>query len=321
MRKNLPSLASLYAFEAAARHLSFSRAAIELNLTQGAISQRIKALEDFLDTKLFIRESTTIRLTETGHDYLRSARIAITEVMVATDRAVGRHRGNELTIGCLGTFAIKCLIPMLPSFRKTHPNVEVRLRTLVPYLDTFGEDYDVSIQYGLGNWPGMVAWKINDEEVFPVCSPKLLRGARALKTPMDLRHHTTIRTSSPLILRDDWPLWLEAARIPRITCAGEISCDLLYPSLQMAIEGLGVAMGRNAIVKSDIGLGRLVEPFSIRIPSPLAYYVVTEEHRAKLPKVTMFVEWLLSEFRQSMNLPPKRVRKSFAGARVAKVQD
>jgi LysR family glycine cleavage system transcriptional activator len=305
MRKNLPSLSALYAFEATARHLSFSRAAIELNLTQGAISQRIRALEEFLGDKLFVRENNTIRLTETAHEYLRSTRNVITEIMVATDRAIGRHRGDELTIGCLGTFAIKCLIPLLPSYRKSYPDVAVRLRTLVPFGNALHEDYDVSIHYGLGDWPGMATWKINDEEVFPVCSPGLLRGAHALRVPGDLRYHTRIHTSSPLILRDDWPLWLEEAGIPQISAANEISCDLLYPSFQMAIEGMGVVMGRSAVVKSDIAMGRLVEPFAIRLPSPLAYHIVTEEHRAKLPKVKSFVDWLLREFKQTMSEVPR----------------
>jgi len=308
MRKNLPSLSAIYAFEATARHLSFSRAAIELNLTQGAISQRIRSLEDFLGTPLFVRESTTIRLTDTGNEYLRSARSVITEVMVATDRAIGRHRGDELTIGCLGTFAIKCLIPLLPNFRRKYPDVAVRLRTLVPFGEQLHEDYDVSIRYGLDDWPGMATWKINEEQVFPVCSPRLLRGARALRAPEDLRHHTMIRTSSPLILRDDWPLWLEQAGIPEISVVSEISCDLLYPSFQMAIEGMGVVMGRSAVVKSDIAAGRLVEPFSIRLPSPLAYHIVTEEHRARLPKVTAFVNWLLSDFKKSMGETHRRRR-------------
>ena len=306
MRKNLPSLSALYAFEAAARHLSFSRAAIELNLTQGAISQRIKALEELLGDKLFVRENVRIQLTETGHEYLRSARHVITEVMIATDRAIGRHRGDELTIGCLGTFAIKCLIPMLPHYRRKHPDVEVRLRTLVPFGDPVHDDYDVSIRYGLGDWAGMMTWKINDEELFPVCSPKLLRGPNGLRVPADLRHHTRIRTSSPLVLGDDWPLWLEEAGVPQISASDEISCDLLYPSFQMAIEGLGVAMGRSAVVKSDITTKRLIEPFSVRLRSPLAYHIVAKEHRAKLPKVTSFVDWLLGEFKRSMNVVPRR---------------
>ena len=300
MRRYLPSMISLYAFEATARHLSFRRAAIELNLTQSAISQRIKGLEDQLGAKLFIRENNSIRLTEVGHEYVRSARVAITEVMTATDRASGRQREDTLTIACLGTFALKCLIPMLKEFRTLHPSISLRIRTLFPYEPFAAEDFDVSIQYGAGDWPGMVASKINDEEVFPVCSPTLLQGRRALKKPIDLRFHTIIHTSSPLILRDDWPLWLEEAGVSDISFADEISCDLLYPSFQAAIEGLGVAMGRSAVVQTDLVLKRLAEPFRIRLPSPLAYYVVVPEHRSKSPKVDLFTQWIVDEFKRRM---------------------
>jgi len=288
----LPSMSSLRAFEAAARHLRFTRAAIELNLTQGAVSQRIKTLEDMLGARLFVREGNSIRLTEVGHEYLGSATAAITEVLVATDRTVGRQRGDVLTIGCLGTFALKCLIPNLKYFRALHPRIALRVRTLVPYQASAQLDYDVSIQYGASDWPGLVATKIGPEEVFPVCCPDLLRGRKALRKPADLANCTIIRTASPLILRDDWPLWLEAAGIPDLQFAEEISCDLLYPSYQAAIEGLGVALGRTAVVAKDLREKRLVEPFSIRLPSPLGYYVVTSPERARLSKVEQFTRWV-----------------------------
>jgi LysR family glycine cleavage system transcriptional activator len=296
MRRKLPSLMSLYAFEATARHLSFRRAATELNLTQGAISQRIKGLEDLLETKLFVRESNTIRLTDAGHEYLRSTRIAITEMISATERASGRQREDTLAIACLGTFSLKCLIPMLGGFRRLHPEISLRISTLFPNELLMADDCDLSIQYGTGDWPGMAAMRINHEEVFPVCSPALLRGPQPLKKPSDLRFHTIIHTSSPFILRDDWSLWLEEAGVSGISFADEISCDLLYPSFQAAIEGLGVAMGRSAVVYADLKQKRLVEPFNIRLPSAQAYYIVVPEHRRKLPKVELFATWLLNKF-------------------------
>ena len=301
MRRYIPSLMSLYAFEATARHLSFRRAAIELNLTQSAVSQRIKGLEEQLDTKLFVRENNTIRLTDVGVEYVRSARIAIAEVLTATDRASGRQREDTLTIACLGTFALKCLIPMLQTFRAAHPNIKLRIRTLFPYEAFAAEDFDVSIQYGTGDWTGAISFKINDEEVFPVCSPALLRRKRSLRKPSDLRFHTIIHTSSPLILRDDWPLWLEEAGVGDINFSDEIFCDLLYPSFQIAIEGMGVAMGRSAVVQADLRMRRLVEPFKIRLRSSLAYYVVVPQGRGKSLKVELFTRSILDEFKRSMS--------------------
>ena len=295
MANPLPSMSSLCAFEAAARHLSFTRAAIELNITQGAISQRIKTLEDMLGARLFLREGNAIRLTDVGHEYLPSARAAITEVLVATDRAIGRQRGDVLTIACLGTFALKCLIPNLKHFRARHPEIVLRVRTLVPYETSAQQDFDVSIQYGVGDWPGLFARKIGPEEIFPVCSPELARSGAGMREPSDLANYTIIRTASPLILRDDWPLWLEAAGIPDLAFSDEMTCDLLYPSYQAAIEGMGVALGRTVVVEKDLREGRLVEPFGVRLPSPLGYYVVATQERSRLAKVERFTAWVLEQ--------------------------
>jgi LysR family glycine cleavage system transcriptional activator len=301
-------MSSLRAFEATARHLSFTRAATELNLTQGAVSHQIRNLEEMLGLKLFTREGNIIRITDAGQEYLSSARIAITEMLVATDRAVDRQRGDILTIACLGTFSIKCLLPNLPDFVRQHPNIGLKVRTLVPSVPMAPSDYDVSIQYGAReDWPDLTALKIAHEELFPVCSPALLNGEPGLATLRDLAEHTIIRTSSPLILRDDWPLWLEKAGLGGITFAAEVTCDLLYPSYQAAIEGLGVAMGRSAVVAADIAAGRLVEPFRIRLPSALGYHLVMAEERARLAKVGIFCDWALEHLGRSVpKAPPRR---------------
>jgi LysR family transcriptional regulator, glycine cleavage system transcriptional activator len=289
-------MSSLRAFEATARHLSFTRAATELNLTQGAVSHRIKVLEDLLGASLFRRNGSAIALTEVGREYLPAARAAIVEVMVATDSAIERHRGDVLTVGCLPTFAIKCLIPALRDFRARHPKFSLRVRLVMSSINVSPQDYDVSIQFGVGDWPGMIVSKLADEEVFPVCSPELLKGARPLRSPKDLRHHTVIRTATPVILRDDWSQWLTAAGIRDMQFASELICDFLFPSFQAAIEGLGVTMGRSMAVRADLTAGRLVEPFELRLPSPLAYYLAVPAERAKLPKVELFRSWLLGQF-------------------------
>jgi LysR family glycine cleavage system transcriptional activator len=305
MFRRLPSMSGLRAFEATARHLSFTQAATELNLTQGAVSHQIKNLENILRLKLFVRDGNAIRLTEAGQEYLASARAALTEVLVATDRAIDRQRGDVLTIACLGSFAIKALIPNLYDFMRRNPCIGLRTRTLVPRIEMDPQDYDVSIQYGSeGDWPGMVAHKIGGEELFPVCSPKIMTAGKGLVTPKDLTRQTIIRTASPLILRDDWPRWLEKAGAPGLKFSAEITCDLLYPSYQAAIEGLGVAMGRSAVVRGDIASGRLVEPFAVRLPSSLGYYVVTGIERAKLAKVQLFYEWATDRLANAVRMPP-----------------
>lgn len=298
MSRHMPSMRSLRAFEATARHRSFTRAATELNLTQSAISHQIRKLEELVGIQLLERDHSQVTLTDAGSDYLSSARAALTEIQIATDRAIDRQRGDILTIACLGTFALKALFPNLSGFIAQHPEIGLRVRTIVAHEQeaVSVQDYDVSIQYGVrGDWPELEADKIVDEQLFPVCSPSI---AARLHVPSDLERQTIIRTASPLILRDDWPLWLEKAGIPNNEFAAEINCDLLYPSYQAAIEGLGVAMGRSAVVKNDLINGRLVEPFSIRLNSSLGYYLVMAPQRVKLEKVRLFRLWALQTLSQ-----------------------
>lgn len=298
MSRHMPSIRILRAFEATARHRSFTRAATELNLTQSAVSHQIRKLEELLGVQLLERGRNSITLTEAGGDYLSSARNALTEIQVATDRAIDRQRGDILTIACLGTFALKVLFPNLQGFISEHPEIGLRVRTIVAHEQeaVSVQDYDVSVQYGVRtDWPDLEAFKLVDEKLFPVCSPAIGAELQALE---DLQHQTIIRTASPLILRDDWPLWLEKAGIPNNRFASEINCDLLYPSYQAAIEGLGVAMGRSAVVKNDLESGRLVEPFDIRLNSSLGYYLVMTPQRLVLEKVKVFKDWALDTLPQ-----------------------
>jgi LysR family glycine cleavage system transcriptional activator len=296
MSRQLPPLAWLQAFEATARHLSFTRAAIELNITQTAVSHRIRNLERLLGVELFIRDGNIVRLTDVAHDFLTSTRAAIAEILLASDRASNHDRGNMLTVACPGTFAIKCLIPGLPAFRAEHPNIDLRIRTLLPYRVDPRPDYDVAIQYGAGDWSGRSTEQICSEQVFPVCSPALMRGPDRLRTPEDLRHHTVIRPVSPLIVTDEWPRWLEAAGFPNVRFAREISCDLLYPSFQAAIEGLGVVMGRSVVVERDLSKGLLIEPFKTRLSSNSGYFFfVSSAAEKQKPELTAkFRNWLIA---------------------------
>lgn len=288
-----PSMTGLRAFEAAARHHSFTRAAIELNLTQSAVSHQIRKLEELLGVALFDRVGNEIQMTEAGQQYYNVARTTITEVRFATDRAIRLGQDDVLMIGTLSTFAVKCLLPHLKAFTDQNPDVDIRLRILTASEDPARDDCDVVILYGQeSNWPGFVATRITSEELFPVCSPALIEGPDALTSPSDLAHHTIIRTISPFILRDDWPFWLRRAGVAEVNFAKEITCDLLYPSYQLAIEGLGIAMGRSAVVKGDIAAGRLVEPFSIRLSSSLGYHIMHPPHRISTPKVEKFVAWV-----------------------------
>jgi LysR family glycine cleavage system transcriptional activator len=276
---------SLRAFEAAARHLSFTRAAIELNLTQTAISHQIKNLEDLLRVKLFVRNANMIALTEAGELYLRSVRSAIMEISAATDRATDQSDENMLTVQCLGLFAVKRLLPHLHDFRAQHPAISLKLRTIQTFENNFHHDFDVAIWHGSGDWAGMTAEKLADEEVFPVCSA-------GLSAPQDLEQHTIIRTTST-ILRDEWPFWLETAKMGEIKFRSEITCDYMITSLQAAIDGLGITLGRSGVVGPDLAAGRLIEPFSIRARSMFSYHVVWPARSSDQRKVQVFKNWLV----------------------------
>jgi LysR family glycine cleavage system transcriptional activator len=283
---------SLRAFEAAARHLSFTRAAIELNLTQTAISHQIKNLEDLLQVKLFVRNANMIALTEVGEVYLRSVRSAIIEISSATDRATDQSDENMLTVQCLGLFAIKRLLPHLHDFRAQHPLISLKLRTIQSFENNFHHDFDVAIWHGLGEWTGMTSERLAEEEVFPVCSPRLLADGSPLNAPDDLGEQTIIRTSS-VILRDEWPFWLETASMSEMKFQSEITCDYMITSLQAAIDGLGVTLGRSGVVGPDLAAGRLVEPFSIRARSMFSYHVVWPTRSGEQRKVLLFKNWLI----------------------------
>ena len=295
MAQRLPSLASLRAFEAAARHMSFTRAATELNLTQTAISHQIRNLETQLGLVLFERERNQLLLTEAARDFLHPVRAVLMQLAEATGRAADRGREGVLTVACLGTFAIKCLLPALAEFQAAAPGLSLRIRTVISFENLPRQDYDVAIRHGLGHWPGLAASRITWESIFPVCSPDLLRRGPALAVPADLAGHTGIRTVSAN-LADDWPLWLDHAGAREVAFASEMTCDFLAISLQAAEDALGVVMGRSGLVDEALAQGRLVAPFALRLPTRLGYHVVSPEDRAGLPKVRRFRDWAAARF-------------------------
>ncbi len=304
MAGSFPAIACLRAAEAVARHQSFSWAAIELNLTQTAVSHQIRKLEELLGTRLFLRTHATVRLTPAGEEYLAEVRPLIVSLVQASDRLANRQGNDVITIGCPGTFLLKCLAPRLPHFIERHPEIAVRVRTLSPYelnepdrIESL-RNLDVLLRYGLGNFPGYEAYKIGDELIFPVCNPDLFAGSPHPLHPSELARQTVIRTTTPLLLRDDWPLWLEAAGVPDQAFAKEVTCDLLYSCFELAICGLGVVMGRTPVISSDLLAGRLIAPYTMHLESTSGYYLTVRYSRVKRDEVILFRDWFLEEFHQ-----------------------
>ena len=295
MVARLPSLNGLRAFEAAARHLSFTLAAEELNVTQTAISHQIRRLEEELGLKLFIRQSRSLALTPQATDYLPGIRAAFQDLRTATDRLLRKDDDRVLTISTLTSLAVKWLLPRLSSFQAQHPDIDVRITTSTELVDFRTSNVDAAIRYGQGRWPGLEAEWLMAEHLFPVCSPKLLTGERALRHPEDLQHATLLHTSSTV---DDWRLWLTAAGLPaHLSQNRGLTFDLAFMTIQAAIDGLGVAMGHTAYVADDVANGRLVVPFDVSMPSA-GYYFVTPQDRPATAKLNLFRDWLRTVSKQ-----------------------
>lgn len=293
MSARLPSLNGLRAFEAAARHLSFTEAANELNVTQTAISHQIKRLEDELGLRLFIRQNRALALTPQGRDYLPGVRAAFNDLRLATDRLKRRDGDSDhvLNVSTLASFASKWLLPRIPAFQEAHPDTDVRITTSTALVDFTGGEVDAAIRYGRGQWPGLRADWLTADDLFPVCSPQLLNGDRPLRQPADLAHHTLLHSSTG----DDWSLWLTAAGLPTdISTQPGLSFDLIFMTVQAAIDGLGVAVGRTTYVAGDLASGRLVMPFDIRLPADAGFYLVSPAASPDSPKLKAFRAWLLA---------------------------
>ena len=288
----LPSLNGLRAFEAAARHLSFTRAAAELSVTQTAISHQIRRLEEQLGVRLFLRQSRALLLTREAQEYLPAVRAAFEDLRAATERLRRPEKAQALTVSTMASLAAKWLLPRLAGFQEAHPGIEVRISTSSHLVDFRREEVDVAIRYGRGRWPGLTADWLMAEDIFPVCSPALLAGERPLKRPQDLVHHTLIHAT---LAREDWQLWLTAAGLPTALASRPgLTFDLSLMALQAAIDGLGVALGRTPFVEADIAAGRLVVPFDVKLPAEAGFYVVAPQETAQTPKIALFRDWLIA---------------------------
>ena len=293
MTVHLPSLNGLRAFEASARLLSFTLAAAELNVTQAAISHQIKRLEEQLNVQLFVRQNRALQLTRAAQDYLPAVRAAFEDLRRATERLVRPERQRVLTVSTIASLAAKWLVPRLINFQEAYPDIEVRISTSMREVDLRGEGIDLAIRHGKGDWPGLRADWLMDEDWFPVCSPALMAGNRPLRRPTDLADHTLIHVEH---YKQAWSLWLAAAGAPaEIAERRGLTFDLIMVALQAAIDGVGVALAGTSFVEVDIAAGRLVAPFDMALPHKEGgFYIVAPEETADLPAIALFRNWLIA---------------------------
>ncbi len=290
--RRLPPLNGLRAFEAAARHLSFTRAAAELNVTQAAISHQIRMLEERLAVKLFVRRNRTVLLSEAGQAYLPALRDAFDMIDQATDRLLRRDETAPLVISSTASFATKWLVPRLSAFQSLHPEIEVQLSTSVELVDFQRDAVDAAIRWGMGKWPGLHIERLFSHDIFPVCAPSLVKGRNGLKQPSDLARATLLHTTTA---RDDWRLWLTAAGVKGVDVSRGPVFDMVFTALQAAIDGVGVALGQTQLVERDLAAGRLVQPFDLSLPIEAAYYFVAPPSALKRRKVKAFHDWILAQ--------------------------
>lgn len=289
--RRLPALNALKAFEAAARHESFTKAAHELNVTQGAVSHQVKALEAELGLRLFDRERQRLVITEAGRTYLEVVRDAFDRIANGTERLLQRQRSGVLTVSTSPNFAAKWLVHRLGRFAESNPGVDLRIGATMQHVDFAREEVDVAIRHGDGRWPGLHVTRLGVEELFPVCSPALLKGRNALRMPADLARHPLLHLGDPL----DWSKWLEAAGVSHSAMSrGPVFSQSSF-AIDAAIDGQGVALARTALCASDLLAGRLVRPFDLVLKVPYAYWIVCPKVSADLPKIVTFRDWLLSE--------------------------
>jgi LysR family transcriptional regulator, glycine cleavage system transcriptional activator len=302
MPVTLPSLNGLRAFESAARHLSFTRAATELNVTQTAISHQIRRLEEQLGITLFERRTRELRLTREAAAYLPSVQNAFEELRQATARLQRPSRDALLTVSTMASLAAKWLVTRVAAFQDANPGIEVRITTSPHLVDFRREEVDMAVRYGRGSWPGLRARWLMAEDIFPVCSPALLQGENPLRRPADLAHHTLLHASAS---REDWQVWLTAAGLPSSIAARRgLSFDQSFMVVQAAVDGLGVALGRSRFVEADIAAGRLVVPFDLVLPADAGFYIVAPEDTADTPKIALFRDWLLASVTPGAVAPP-----------------
>ena len=293
--RRLPPLNALRAFEAAARHLSFTRAAEELSVTQAAISHQVRKLEERLGTRLFERHGRGLELTDTGGMYLPFLRQAFDIIADGTNLIISQDTHGPLSVTMLATFAVRWFIPRLREFHRLHPDVEVRMVTTDRMVDFFREDIDCGIRYGTGSWPGLDAVKLFEDRYVAVCSPELLAGRRPLAAPADLRHHTLLHEQDD----EDWRYWLAALHVEGVGSAGGLTFDSSDLALEAAAAGLGVALGSRIVVQADIDDGRLVMPFGDLTDEDLSYWFVYPRGSARKPNLSAFRDWLIEAAREA----------------------
>ncbi|SFM34076.1 LysR substrate-binding domain-containing protein [Marinobacter zhejiangensis] len=291
MKKKLPPLNWLRSFEATARHLNFTQAAGELNLTQAAISQQVKGLETQLGTMLFKRLPRGLELTDAGKAYLPVVHECIRRLATATDEIFGQGKARLLTVCSNLVFFTNWLAPRLHRFRERYPEIGIRFTSNI-WQEEDGKEADMEIRYGKGTWPGLEADRLSWDELFPVCSPVLAGGVAPPETPEALSDYTLLHVIG---YEEGWGYWLDQAGFSHVKACQEMQFDTLISALEVARQGGGIALGRTSLVREMIGKGELIAPFDFPVATSEAFHLVRPAFKYIHPHAETFRSWIIEE--------------------------
>ncbi|MBT3916250.1 MAG: transcriptional regulator GcvA [Rhodospirillaceae bacterium] len=293
---SFPPLNGLRAFEAAARHMSFQKAAEELHVTPGAISQQIKKLEDIFQTALFHRDSRAVTLTKAGQRLQPGLSAGFESLDDAVRQLKQSSEHQHITVSVTPSFAAKWLVPRLEKWTVQYPDVDVRISASLG-LANFGPDgVDLGVRFGSGNYGSLTSSLLLKDSFVVVCSPIFIDGSKPIQSPEDLRDHTLIHVSGPQgVPGTDWQEWLKTAGVDGIDTSRGLVFDDTAVAILAAIGGQGILLARRALVKDDIAAGRLALPFEIDLPLDFAWHIVVPDEKLKRSEVSAFRDWLLSE--------------------------
>lgn len=287
--RRLPNLAALRAFEAAARHENFSRAAEEIHVTHGAISHQVRALEEELGVTLFARHGKRIAITPEGENFAASLRKALTEIAAAAEALRMGAKQKKLTVTALPSFAGRWLAPRLGQFIEQNPDLEVMLQSSSHLTDFVRESVDVGIRFGKGNYPGLLVEKVMDDYYYPVASPRF-NGGELPRTPQKLAQSMLLRCEG-----EPWTPWFQAAGLDLPEPTGGLVFQDSSMLVRAAAEGHGIALARHAIVITELRSGELVCLSDIAVKCPQSYYLVCPPNSMLKPQVQAFRKWLFEE--------------------------
>jgi len=297
MMRRLAHLNALRAFEATARLGGYVRAAVELGVTPAAIGQQIRMLESYLAISLFERQGRRLLLTESARAALPDVKDAFDRLARAMDFLKDTGRGQLVTITLPPSFAAKWLIPRIEAFRMAHPQIDVRLDTTDRLVDLPRENISVGIRYGAGRYPGLHSNLLMTETVFPVCSPSLMTRSHKLRVPQDLAAFTLIHDTTMAVHLSfpTWSTWLKSSGVTKIKSQSGLRVNSSVMSLQAAMEGQGIALGRSVIAADDLRQGRLAKPFQLELESGYSYHLVYAADFPLSRAASLFCQWLKAE--------------------------